>query len=147
MAKRHCCDDPKQLRKTAASSRHADDPTPLHVHHDESTLAQEWPFETDFGDHFETPRRAYEDIKPVCRAFCSTSPSPNVNCADVKTFMQASRSETPRGLHLRPVLLSGGICFALEIAGISQRDQQQGKSPAIPSSRLPFHWHSFLNAP
>ncbi|KNC71884.1 hypothetical protein SARC_15570, partial [Sphaeroforma arctica JP610] len=27
-------------------------------------LAQ-WPYFTDFGDHFETPKQAYEDLKPL----------------------------------------------------------------------------------
>lgn len=39
----------------------------LGIHTHEATLAQEWPFETDFNDHFETPKRAYRDIKPVAR--------------------------------------------------------------------------------
>ena len=37
-----------------------------HTH--ESTLEEEWPFDTDFNDHFETPKRAYRDVKPVLRA-------------------------------------------------------------------------------
>ncbi|KAJ1489859.1 hypothetical protein T484DRAFT_1778638 [Baffinella frigidus] len=42
------------------------------LHADESTLAAEWPWSKDaggedFGDHFETPKRAYRDIKPVLR--------------------------------------------------------------------------------
>ena len=40
------------------------------IHADESTLSAEWPWSKDgedFGDHFETPKRAYRDIKPVLR--------------------------------------------------------------------------------
>ena len=38
------------------------------MHTDESTLGSEWPFETDFNDHFETPRRAFRDVRPALRA-------------------------------------------------------------------------------
>jgi hypothetical protein len=41
------------------------------LHADESTLAEEWPWSKaggeDFGDHFETPLRAYRDIQPALR--------------------------------------------------------------------------------
>jgi hypothetical protein len=53
------------LQHSAVASSAREEAAPLHVHVDESTLPQEWPFETDFGDHFETPRRAFKDIKPV----------------------------------------------------------------------------------
>ena len=48
------------------------------VHTDESTLAQEWPFATDFNDHFETPKRAYRDIRPLlrrCARSCGVEPA------------------------------------------------------------------------
>lgn len=38
------------------------------MHTDESTLGSEWPFETDFNDHFETPKRAFRDVRPALRA-------------------------------------------------------------------------------
>jgi hypothetical protein len=38
---------------------------------DDESARREWPFdETEFGDHFETPKRAYSDVKPVLRAAC-----------------------------------------------------------------------------
>jgi hypothetical protein len=48
------------------------------VHTDESTLAQEWPFATDFNDHFETPKVAYRDIRPLlrrCARSCGVEPA------------------------------------------------------------------------
>ena len=53
--------------KGRAGGREARDARAGAVHTDESTLAQEWPFETDFNDHFETPKRAYRDIRPALR--------------------------------------------------------------------------------
>ncbi len=38
------------------------------MHTSEATLAAEWPFETHFNDHFETPKRAFRDIRPALRA-------------------------------------------------------------------------------
>lgn len=76
MPKRHCSEALTHSLKSrhlepASSSGAVADQASLHVHHNESTLPQEWPFETDFGDHFETPRRAFEDMKPVrLRALC-----------------------------------------------------------------------------
>ena len=42
-------------------------PTPLSVHMNSATLSKEWPYPTDFGDHFETPRQAYKDVKPILK--------------------------------------------------------------------------------
>jgi hypothetical protein len=61
MTKRRCSEAftrPLKSRhlEPASSSDAVADQAALHVHDNESTLPQEWPFETDFGDHFETPR-------------------------------------------------------------------------------------------
>ena len=57
-------------RGTDRSTNPAQDGTVVHRH--EATLSQEWPFETHFNDHFETPARAYRDIKPVLRVVART---------------------------------------------------------------------------
>ena len=61
------CQSPQKLAciESASTANEAEVSLPLPVHEDEGTLSKEWPFETDFGDHFETPRRAFKDIKPV----------------------------------------------------------------------------------
>jgi hypothetical protein len=60
----------RNMHKRHSSDAHnsasaAADQVSLPVHDNENTLPQEWPFETNFGDHFETPLRSFKDIKPV----------------------------------------------------------------------------------
>ena len=72
------------MHKRHSSAAHdsasaAADQVSLPVHGNENTLSEEWPFETNFGDHFETPLRSFKDIKPV--RLLSTH-MPRVTCAD-----------------------------------------------------------------
>jgi hypothetical protein len=76
---------------SAAAYEPTPPPPPPHVHDDESTLPQEWPFETDFGDHFETPRRAFKDLKPVrLPLWLWPFPHPPSFPAAIKAILQAS---------------------------------------------------------
>jgi hypothetical protein len=51
---------------SSSSKQHKTDASPP-IHRNSSTLTSEWPFPTDFGDHFETPLEAYRDVKPVLK--------------------------------------------------------------------------------
>ncbi len=84
-----CDAGPEEKKRTGANTRDerenmgkrdegAPDEVSGAVHTDESTLAQEWPFATDFNDHFETPKRAYRDIRPLlrrCARSCGVEPA------------------------------------------------------------------------
>ncbi len=42
---------------------------------DDAKFLAEWPFETDYGDHFETPKKAYIDVKPLLKAIAKDTGS------------------------------------------------------------------------
>ena len=37
------------------------------VEHNDTIFLSEWPYPTEYGDHYETPKCAFKDIKPILR--------------------------------------------------------------------------------
>jgi hypothetical protein len=72
----------KKRRKSGAAEA-SDGETRPATHTREATLAEEWPFETHFNDHFETPKRAFRDIRPALRA-CARER--DVDCGRLRVY-------------------------------------------------------------
>ena len=57
------------LAETAAQPKAAapptDDAAPPPPSSGDTEFLAEWPFPTEYGDHYETPKRAYRDVKPL----------------------------------------------------------------------------------
>lgn len=60
--------DPKAalIQLLSAKNQESSNSSSKQAADDEEFLA-EWPYATDYGDHFETPKCAYRDVKPVLR--------------------------------------------------------------------------------
>ena len=64
-----------QAEPTSVTKHVADTTTARASAVDDATFLAEWPFETDYGDHFETPKKAYIDVKPLLKAIAKDTGS------------------------------------------------------------------------
>ena len=62
-------------QSTSATKNVGDTTTARESAIDDANFLAEWPFETDYGDHFETPKKAYIDVKPLLKAIANDNGS------------------------------------------------------------------------
>ena len=94
------------------------------MHTDESTLGSEWPFETEFNDHFETPKRAFRDVRPALRAIAK------------------GRDVEPAALRIYdPYYCRGEACFSGECGMRCTRRREARPSVTVQLTLVRWPWH------